>query len=174
MMSNPSSTPAADGSFSLVTVKDGNFRVTMPRLPPGFYLKQATLDDVDVLNTPSRFSVRGNLEVVISGKAAQVDGLVTDDQSRPVAGIEAVLIPDTARNRTELFKRTVTDREGRFSIPDITPGDYRVFAWEDLEANSFFDPEVLKRFEQKGTPIRVGESLRQTVEVKRIPAGAEQ
>jgi hypothetical protein len=89
-----------------------------------------------------------------------------------VAGIEAILVPDVHRHRAELFKRAVTDHEGRFSIPSVTPGDYRVFAWENIVANSYFDEDVVKRFEDKGTRVHVAESSRVTVEVRQIPEEA--
>ena len=41
--------------------------------------------------------------------------------------------------------------------------------WERLEANAFYDPDILAKYEQRGTPIRVAESSSETIEVKLIP-----
>jgi hypothetical protein len=168
-LGSPSATARPDSTFTLSTFPEGDFRVAMSGLPPGFFLKEATLDGKDVLTKPAPFSAAGNLEVVINGNAAQVDGRVIDDQMRAVPGIEVVLIPDTSRNRTELFKRIVTDQQGRFAFPNLTPGAYKLFAWEKLEGNAYFDEEVLKAFEPKGTPVLLEESSRKTVTVQRIP-----
>jgi hypothetical protein len=55
----------ADGTFMLNAVSDGEFRVTMPALPHGLYLKQAILDGKDVLNRSLPFR-DGPLDIVIS------------------------------------------------------------------------------------------------------------
>ena len=54
----------------------------------------------------------------------------------------------------------------------VTPGDYKLFAWEDIEQFSYFDPEVLKQFEDKGRPIHIVESAKEMVELRLIPATA--
>jgi hypothetical protein len=56
-----------------------------------------------------------------------------------------------------------------FSIRAIIPGDYKLFAWEALENNAYFDPELIKQVESQGKPIHVGESSRTDVEVRAIP-----
>jgi len=54
----------------------------------------------------------------------------------------------------------------------VAPGDYKMLAWENIEANSYFDENVMTRFEQKGTRVHVTQSSRVTVEVTRIPEEA--
>jgi hypothetical protein len=171
---NPSAHSDDAGKFRLAAEKEGSYRVTVSGLPDGFYLKEARLNEVDVLNGSSRFSASGILNIVIGESTARVGGRVIDEQGRPMVGVESVLIPDDHRNRAELFKRAVTDQEGRFSIPNIAPGDYRVFAWENIEPNSWFDESVVTKFEQKGTRVELSESSQVTIEVTRIPEEAAQ
>jgi hypothetical protein len=168
----PSASSDMTGKFSIAAQQEGSYRVKASGLPEGFYLKDARLNDADVLNGSAGFSASGNLNILIGQTTARVDGRVIDEQQHAVAGVEAILIPDDHRNRAELFKRAVTDHEGRFSIPGIAPGDYKIFAWENIETNSYFDEAVVQRFEQRGTRVRVTESSRTTVEVKRIPEEA--
>jgi hypothetical protein len=52
----------------------------------------------------------------------------------------------------------------------IAPGDYKLFAWEDIEPFSYFDADVLKQFEDNGKPIHVVETTKETHEIKVIPA----
>jgi hypothetical protein len=114
-------------------------------------------------------SVRDSLEVVLGSNAGNIEGKVVDSRSQPAAGIQAVLVPDESRFRNELFINAVTDQEGRFALRGVAPGTYRLFAWEYVEANSFFDPEVLRRYEQQGVPVRVREGETAVLEVKIIP-----
>ena len=44
-----------------------------------------------------------------------------------------MLIPDIQRERRDLYVRATTDKDGRFSIRGIPPGNYKVFAWENIE-----------------------------------------
>jgi hypothetical protein len=159
---------AADGTFSLNAVSDGEFRVMMPALPYGLYLKQATLDGKDALNASVPFA-QGPLDIVISSKGGQVQGTVTDNLHQPMAGVLAVLIPNEGRNRPELFKTATTDANGHFTISDAAPLDYKLVAWEDLDQPSYLDPEFVERFAQQGRPVHVLESSRQTVDVQVIP-----
>ena len=77
---------------------------------------------------------------------------------------------DQARDRQDLYKTAVTDQDGRFTFRGITPGDYRIFAWEDIEPFAYFDPAVVKQYEALGKSVRVQESSSDNAEVRLIPA----
>jgi hypothetical protein len=55
-------------------------------------------------------------------------------------------------------------------VPGLPPGDYKLFAWEELEGESFKDPDFLKTFESRGKPVRVREREQQAVQLELIPA----
>jgi hypothetical protein len=109
----------------------------------------------------------------LSSKAGRIDGVVKDERLQPAAGVQTVLIPVERRNHPELYKEVTTDLSGRFSISGVPPGGYKLFAWEDLEPYTYFDPEVLEKFEQKGQPVHVSESSHLTLDVRVIPGGNE-
>jgi len=69
-----------------------------------------------------------------------------------------------------VYKIAQTDQNGHFVLIGIAPGDYKLFAWEDIEPYSYFDPDVLKQFEDKGKPVHVVDSTKDTVELTLIPA----
>jgi hypothetical protein len=166
------SRPAADGAFTLEKVNAGEYRFGIQGLPPAMYIKSARFDQTDVL--ASGFSVAdkspGTLEVVVSANAGQVSGDVMDKESKPVRGIPIALIPDRNRERRDVYKIAQTDQNGHFTMNGIAPGDYKVFGWEDIEPFSYFDPDVLKQFEDKGKPIHVVETTKETLEIMLIPA----
>jgi hypothetical protein len=110
------------------------------------------------------------LDIVLSTKVSQVEGVVTDAKLQPAPGIQAVLVPDTNRDRIDLYKVAVSDQNGKFTLRGIAPGDYKVFAWEDLEPNAYFDPDLLRRSEAAGKPVRISESSKQSVNVQVIPS----
>jgi len=163
--------PAADGTFSLPRVVPGDYKLAVSGLGPNMYIKEARLDQNDVLGSMKIGDrINGTLEVTLSYNGGAVDGTITDTVSKPVTGIQAVLIPDTQRDRRELYKTAITDQNGKVSLRGLTPGDYRLFAWEDIEPYSYFDPEVLRQYEQQGKLVHVKESATEQVEMKIIPA----
>lgn len=63
-----------------------------------------------------------------------------------------------------------TDQNGAFSFKGITPDDYKLLAWEDIEPSAFQDPEFVKPFESKAQALSLKESDRKTASMKVIPA----
>jgi hypothetical protein len=165
--------PQPDGTFVIAGVSPGEFTIgPVTGLPNGFYVKEARFAQADVLSQPLRFSgaTGGALEIVLSSRSSQVDGIAVDSRSTPIAGARMVLVPDRQRSRTDLFKTTMSDSSGRFMFRSIPPGDYRVFGWEALDSYAYFDPDLLRRVEPQGIAVRVTESATNNLTVKIIPA----
>jgi hypothetical protein len=169
--SSTTQTAAPDGSFSIPGVLPGDYRI-IPSPSQDFYVKELRYNRIDALTNAVSVccnSDSASLEVVISRNVGHIEGVILDERMQPVPGVQAVLIPD-ARQRTELYKTATTDQTGRFVMRGLTPGDYKLFAWEALENYGYFDPDVMRRAESLGKPVRVGESSTLTVEGKVIPA----
>jgi Carboxypeptidase regulatory-like domain len=164
--------PTADGTFSIPRITPGDYKLVVNGLGTNYYIKDARLNQTEVLQTGMSISMpfNGALDITLGTGPGQVAGVVADATLKPVSGVQAVLIPEQLRNRQDLYKNAVTDQEGRFTLRGVTPGDYRVFAWEDIEPFSYFDPSFLRQYEQQGKLIHVGEGSSQTVDVKLIPA----
>ena len=86
-------------------------------------------------------------------------------------GATVVLVPDTKhRDHADLFKRTASDTSGHFSIKGISPGEYKLFAWEDVENDAYQDPEFLQPFENQGESVTIREGSHEDRQLKLIPA----
>jgi hypothetical protein len=96
--------------------------------------------------------------------------VVSDEKLQPMPGVQAVLIPEKYRDRTELYKATTTDQTGHFTIRAVAPGDYKLFAWEALENFAYFDADLVRQVEAQGKPVHVAESSKLQVDVRVIPA----
>ena len=163
--------PGPDGSFTIAGVSAGEFNVgPVSGIPAGVYIKEARFNAVDVLSQPLRFSgvPSGTLEIVLSSKSGQLDGVALDARSAAASGARVVLVPDRQRSRTDLYKTTMSDSNGRFVFRNIPPGDYRVFGWESLDAYAYFDPDLLRRVESQSSPVHVAESAANSITVKII------
>jgi hypothetical protein len=96
------------------------------------------------------------LDIVLGSDGGRVDGVVLDADDKPVAGATVVLVPEAKlRSRASRFRQTETDQYGRYELKDIPPGDYRLFAWEDVELGIWYDPEFLKAVESKGQVVTI-------------------
>jgi hypothetical protein len=172
----------ADGTFRVENVVPGDYRIEVlegtSRMPvgPNGVFKEVRFEASDALRSPLRFSSTstGMLDVVVAAIAGRVSGTVQDGRSQPVPYAQVVIVPDRARHQPELYRPGTADENGVFTISGVTPGDYRAFSWESLEQYSWFDPELLARYETRGAPVRVSESSTATVSVRMIPAEGSQ
>jgi hypothetical protein len=51
----------------------------------------------------------------------------------------------------------------------ITPGDYALFAWENVETGAWQDPDFLRGYQTQGTAVRIAEGDNQSVSLTVIP-----
>jgi hypothetical protein len=151
----------------------GDYRlsVEMPGLK-SFFVKEARLESSDILHRIIRIDapVSGMLDILLSPNGGRIDGTLQDEDAKPVPGLNAVLIPDRLRDSPDLYKTAAADENGRFTMEGIAPGNYKLFAWEALEDYSYFDPNVLRDFEQKGRPIHISEGSKMIAQVQVITA----
>ena len=160
-----------DGSFVLEKVQPGNYRLNMQGEPPNSYVKSIVFAGRDVLNGISVSGpVSDPLEVVLSTAAGQIEGTIVDKDGKPMRAVSAVLIPNRQRERRDLYRMATSDEGGRFKIPTVVPGDYKLFAWEDLESFAYHDADFLRKYEEHGVPVSVAENGKITVDAKMIPA----
>jgi protocatechuate 3,4-dioxygenase beta subunit len=162
-----------DGSVVLSNVIPNEYRLRLFGMPEYFYIKAARLSGRNILDSTIDFTsgVAGNLEIVLGADAGQAEGLVFDAADQPVSGAIVALVPDTAhRGGRGRYKSATTDQYGRFDVKGIAPGDYKLFAWEDIDDGAYEDPEFLKRFEERGETASIRERSHTSYQLKLIPA----
>ena len=100
-----------------------------------------------------------------------MQGTVQNADGLPLPGVSVVLVPELSRRENyQLYKTQSTDQYGNFDLRGIAPGDYKLFSWEEVEPDSWQDPEFLKTFEDKGQRITLQDEDRNTVKVTAIPS----
>ena len=83
-----------------------------------------------------------------------------------MSNVTVALVPEMPlRVRPDLFRNVTTDASGAFQMKTITPGNYKVFVWEDVENGAWLNEEFLRPFENQGTPVRIDEGSKATVTV---------
>ena len=107
------------------------------------------------------------LEVVISPKGGTVEGTVNDRDERAMPNALLVLVPDAARaRRHSLYETAITDQSGHFQLRGIEPGDYTVYAWDDIEDDAWFDAEAMKQYREDGAALTVRSGEKSHLEVR--------
>jgi hypothetical protein len=171
-MGAPSTHVKPDGSFSLENFTLDSYDVNVSGLPAGYYLKSGRLGNQDVLE--SGLTIAGGtakLDLVVSPSGGQVEGVVSDAKQQPAKAATVVLIPEARRqSRLALFQTTSTDQNGHYSIQGIAPGDYTIYAFEDLPPGAFQDPEFMKPFEKSAQSLTVQEGGRESKQLQQIQA----
>jgi protocatechuate 3,4-dioxygenase beta subunit len=164
---------AATSRF-IESVVEGDYRVEVDNLPRNTYVKSIRFGGADVLNDGLRVDTRSTdrLDIVLSANAATIDGVVTSKDRQPVANSVVALVPDLAhRTRDDLYRSAATDESGRFRLQNIAPGDYFLFAWEDIEPGIWRDPEFVRRNAALGKAVHINEAARENIEITAIPFG---
>ncbi len=166
--------PKPDGTFAFQNLAADEYTFSVVGLSEDCYLKAARLGGVDVLERGvdlARGDVPGALDVLLSAGGGSVEGSVLRDNQQAAAGATVVLVPDggARRSRLDLFQSASADDAGRFVLRGIPPGDYRLFAWEDVEPGAWLDRDFMRDYEGRGEILSVGERGRYSPQLKLIP-----
>jgi hypothetical protein len=162
-----------NGDFLLKNAFDNDYGISISNLPENCFVKSARLDGVDVLRAGVTIDSKhtpGLLEVVVSPNGATINGVVSKDQ-QPFPGATVALVPDPPqRGEMRLFKSATTDPLGHFALQGISPGDYKVFAWESIESGAYTSSEFLQPYENLGASVHITEGSHNSMQVDLIPA----
>jgi len=159
-----------DGSFVFHEIPEGSYRIRFSPIPASFYMKSSAGDVLETGITIARGQSLSGLEFTLSPGAPRVKGTVRKDQ-QPAAGVFVVLIPDSdRRGEPDYYRQSVTDLQGRFTLRSVPPGDYEIFAWEEIERAAYMDPDFLQQFEDLGKAVRLKEGDDLNLQLEVIPA----
>lgn len=150
----------ADGSFRL-TVAPGlhslDFRDTTAE--HGVYIKSIRVGGQDLLRGGLTLSGGDNLdvEVVLGTDGGALEGVVSDADGKPVPAATVVLIPNdnALRTRPDHTPSVTATQAGHYELNGVAPGDYKLFAFENIEKDTWLDPDVLRDYESRGAPVNV-------------------
>jgi carboxypeptidase family protein len=151
---------------------EGPYDVLPLGLPVDFYVKSTRLGEQGVLDTGFDFTpgVTGVLTLVLSPNGALIEGSVANAKDEPAIGAKITLIPNGSPQSPTRYKTADTDQNGHFILKGVAPGEYKIYAWEDIEDGAQEDPDFMKPHESEGQSVSIKEKAHETVQLKVIPA----
>jgi hypothetical protein len=104
--------------------------------------------------------------VVLKSGAAVVEGTVQDATGKPVPDATVVLVPPPNRRQNRaLFHTAISDSTGKFTIRNIAPESYKLFAWKSIPNGAYYNAGFLSKYEERGRPVAVSEKTTVTEQV---------
>jgi protocatechuate 3,4-dioxygenase beta subunit len=169
----------ANGSFTIANVLPEHYTVSVSGLKDDYYLKSVYLGTAELSPSDVDLSrgAAGVLELVASPAGGRIEGVVLDEKQQPVAAATVALIAPAAEAndpyRNQPYKRVATDHDGRFTLRGIAPGNYRLFASEEIEPDLYRDPAVMASLEKLGKTVTVRENSTETLQLSPIPVASQ-
>jgi hypothetical protein len=135
-------------------------------------VKSLSSSNVNIDGTRIQVETRSNeplaLELRIGVNGGQLSGSPVTASGEKLSNVTVLLLPVNLE-RHELYRTSVSDAVGNYNFEQLPPGDYKVFAWEDIEPNAWFSPTFAQRMQDQGKPIQVMEGNRLQIDVAAIP-----
>ncbi len=167
MMFGPSSQGGQvkeDHTFTFTNVQPDSYDVMVIGLPEGGYVRAIRFGDQQVNDSNLDLSGGGELTIVVAVSAAQVTGTVQNDQAATTATV--CVVPTDGHDAN--FKMAPTDQNGSYTVKGVPPGEYRLYAFDNVESGSCQDPDWLKPYESKGERVTLRDNDKQTTQLKLI------
>jgi hypothetical protein len=152
-------------AFVFEQVAREKFMVMLMPPPDGTYIKTVRAGDQDVTKTGIDLTNAESappIEVILSAKPATIEGVVARASAEDPPG-NVVLLPDPWQPEepspmTQFFRPGLTvDQTGRFTIRNVAPGKYRLYAFEEFNPQEMMDPDLFKALQSKSEALEVSE-----------------
>jgi hypothetical protein len=148
---------ADDGKFQ-GTLSTDTYTVEVQGAPTDYYLKAVRLSGRELPDNVLDLSFTGaQLDVVIANDSGSITGTVQRPNADVVQNARVTVIPASS-NRRDLYKSANSGADGTFTISNMPPGTYKVFAWEEVEQNAWMDPDFRRPFETLGSTATIRDS----------------
>jgi hypothetical protein len=161
----------ATGTTVFRSVVPGRYSINVLPLPPNGYVAEvraagsATDTGIDINGQTDE------IQVLLKTDGKRIEGVVRDALQQPAAAVRVVLVPASPSRRQNplYYKVATTSATGNFTLNGIAPGEYKLFAWENVPNTAWMNAEFLQPYEARGQAISLGSNPTVNVELKLIP-----
>jgi hypothetical protein len=160
-----------DGSFTIPVVPEGHYQFQIAFNGPASanaYVAGIRQGNVNVYDNGLTVGTEpmNPIEITINTNGGGLEGTVLGTDRKPVPRTLVVAVPTPSRRRNlTLYKTVQSDAQGHFTMTGIAPGEWKVFAWESVQAGAYQNAEFMRRFEERGIGVTVAAGLRSIADV---------
>ena len=95
--------------------------------------------------------------------------MVVGSDQKPAAGKTVVLVPAVQRRQNpSLYKVGNSDAQGNVVLTNLAPGQYKLFAWDNVPVGAWMNPEFIAEVEGRGTSVTINAGSRQSAQARLI------
>jgi hypothetical protein len=161
-----------DGKFTIPNVTGMRYRVRVQNMPPGFYIKAIRHGNQDAhLTGIDMASGAGELTVLLAPGPGSVEGIVKDNKDQPQSQVTVVLVPkEQWQGLADTIRVATSGADGKYQFTQVAPGEYELYAFEDAEPGSWFDPDIRALYRDQAKSVRVKKSTATKQDLRATPA----
>ena len=166
-----SSVPKDGGSFTIVGAIPGAYSVHLVGDLDNLYLKSIAYAERDVPDGVVNIGMdRSGLILQAGTDPGQLTGIVHTADGDPAEETWVLAEPAGAHTgRIDLVKTVLTDANGKFQIKGLGPGEYKVFAWENVDTDLMMAREFRQEFQSDAAAVTIQPSASVSVNLTAIP-----
>ena len=162
----------ANGEFTIQNLAASTYlvEVAMPNLPDA-YVKSVRAKDADLPNEELLVEgySPGEMQIVV-GTGGSIAGRVLNAQQQPAANATVVALPEgLPAYRADRYRSATVDSSGVFLFRGLPPGQYNIYAWEDVDSGAWFNSAFLRNYDSYRRSIPVAEGQRATADIVAAP-----
>jgi hypothetical protein len=161
----------ADGTFVIRGVFEGRYQLYLSasRNLSDFYISGIRQGAQDIRNEGT-VDVRGSMtpvEIRLRAGAGSIQGIVEGPGGVIPPQADVVLVPQFSFRENILFyDRTITSEKGQFKFEGVAPGEYKVFAFEQLADTAEQNSRFIARYETLGQTATVNSRVTTELRVR--------
>ena len=162
-----------DGTFELLNLFAAR-ELRVRSAPPGWIVKSMTVEGRSIADTPIDFDGGRELagvQVLMTDRAAQLTGAVTDGERRAIKEYSVVVFaddPSRARRPSRVAQWVRPDQNGRFLVDGLAPGAYLIAAVDQVTDDQWSNTEYLDELRPRATRVTLADGEQKAVSLERI------
>jgi hypothetical protein len=159
------------GEFSTQNVPNARYALRLTGLPETAYVADIQQGGTTVFD--SGFTL-GNepgtlIELLVNSNGATIEGSVQTANKKLSINSTVVLVPSTIHRQNDLMYKTAkTDEKGQYSLKGVAPGEYTVYAWENVPTTAWMNSEFLAKYANRGRQLVISQGTRADVQLELI------
>jgi len=115
----------------------------------------------------------GTVDVILKSGGSTITGTVRDAANKPVVNGNVVMVPPQSQRRNPFrYKNVRTGLDGSFTISAVPPGDYTLFAWQDvfsIPTTAYMNAEFLSKYESRGKTVSAAAGVSPSAQLTVLP-----